>query len=122
MVVAVIGASANRNKFGNKAVRAHMHRGFDVYPVNLTEKTIEGLATSPSILDIPVSVDRAVVYLPPEITFDILEEIAKKGVKEVYFNPGSSDERVVEKAKELGIKPILACSIVAIGESPASYE
>lgn len=61
--VAIIGASNDRNKFGNKAVRAFKQQGFAVYPVNLTEKQIEGLPSFKSISDIPVRPDVVSVYL-----------------------------------------------------------
>lgn len=121
MNVAVIGASTNRDKFGNKAVRAYLKQGHDVYPVNPNEDTIEGLKAYKSILDVPVDVDSILVYLPPKITLKALDDIAKKGADQLYLNPGSEDDAVVSRAKELGLDPILACSIVAIGESPASY-
>lgn len=121
MVVAVVGASKNRNKFGNKAVRAYVHHGFDVYPVNPNDETIEGLKAYRSVLDIPVEIDRVAIYLPPERTLGILDEIAKKGTKELYLNPGTEDQRVVDKATALGLEPILACSIIAIDDTPDNY-
>jgi predicted CoA-binding protein len=121
MVVAVVGASSNRDKFGNKAVRAYVQQGFDVYPVNPNDETIEGLKVYPSVLDIPVDVDRVVIYLPPKRTLNILEDIAKKGTKELYLNPGTESQEVIDKAKSLGLEPILACAILAIDDSPSNY-
>ena len=119
--VAVVGASNNREKYSNKAVRAYIDMGFDVYPVNPKEATIEGLKTYKSVLDIPVDLDRITVYLPPPVTLTVLEEIAKKGAKEVFLNPGSENEAVIEKARNLGINAILACSILDIGTTPENY-
>jgi hypothetical protein len=42
-------------------------------------------------------------------------------VKELFLNPGSESPEVMEKAQSLGLEPIAACSIIDIGESPASY-
>jgi predicted CoA-binding protein len=119
--VAIVGASNSRHKYGNRAVRAYAARGFDVYPVNDHEETIEGLAAFARVSDIPVELDRVSVYLPPEKTFEILDDIAAKGVKELFLNPGSESPEVMEKAQSLGLEPIAACSIIDIGESPASY-
>jgi hypothetical protein len=41
--IAIIGASTDRNKFGNKAVRAFRQQGYQVFPVNPKEETVEGL-------------------------------------------------------------------------------
>lgn len=121
MNVAVIGASNNHEKFGNKAVRAYLAHGHSVYPVNLRETTIEGLAAFRSILDIPVDLDATLVYVPPEVTLRLLPAILRKGPGQLYFNPGSEDDAVLAKAEELGLKPLLECAIVAIGDRPSNY-
>ncbi len=119
--VAVIGASSDRRKFGNKAVRAYAARGYEVFPVNPRRTSVEGIPAYASILDIPASIDRATAYLPPEVLLTILPDIASKGVGELYLNPGADREDVVEAARDLGLDPILACSIVEIGFSPAQF-
>jgi len=116
--VAVIGASNNPAKYGFKAVRAYVKQGWDVYPVNSHADSIEGLKVYASVQDIPVDLDRVTIYLQPETLLEVLPEIAKKGTKDLFLNPGSESEEVVAKAKELGLNPILACSIVEIGVSP----
>jgi predicted CoA-binding protein len=116
--VAVIGASNDRRKYGNKAVRAYLLNGFKVYPVNPKEETIEGLKAYKSILEIPEEVDRATLYVTPNVGLKVIEEIAEKGVKELYFNPGSESDELVAKARKLGLNPILACSILAVGLDP----
>ncbi len=113
--VAVIGASDDHTKYGNKAVKAYLYRGYKVYPVNPKEETIEGLKAYRSILDIQAEVDRATLYVPSEVGLKVIEEIAQKGVKELYVNPGAESDELVKKARKLGLNPILACSIHAIG-------
>ena len=117
-VVAVIGASSNRGKFGNRAVRAYQQQGYTVVPINPHEADIEGLKTYASVLDVPGPIDMASIYLPPEIGEQIIAEIAQKGIPEVWLNPGADSDELVARAKALGIQPIVACSIVAIGENP----
>lgn len=120
-VVAVVGASSNRAKFGNKAFRAFREKGFTVIPVNPNESEIEGTKTVPTVLDIPGEVDMVTVYVPPRIAVRILDDVAKKGVKELWLNPGAEDEAVIARAHELGLEPILACSIVGHGGDPYQY-
>ncbi len=115
--IAVIGASADRKKFGNKCVRAYAQAGWTVYPINPKEKQIEGLQCFNSILQAPKA-DVASLYLPPQLLFPILDEIAKAGVKKVYFNPGTESPQVLEKARSLGLEALVACSIRAIGADP----
>jgi uncharacterized protein len=117
-VVAVIGASSNRRKFGNRAVRAYREQGYTVVPVNPHETEIEGLKSYKSILDVPGPVDMASFYVPPEIGEQVIAEVAQKGVAEVWLNPGAESDELMTRARALSIKPIVACSIVAIGQNP----
>jgi predicted CoA-binding protein len=77
--VAVIGASNDREKFGNKAVRSYLAHGHRVFPINLHERVIEGQPVLRSVADVPVPLDATLVYVPPHVTFKLLPEIARKG-------------------------------------------
>ena len=119
--VAVIGASNAPHKYGNKAVRAYRRQGWTVYPVNPTEKTVEGLPVYATIGDVPGPVDRVSMYVPPSVGITLLEAIKStlaKGTGELFLNPGSEDDALVARATELGLDPIQACSIIDIGERP----
>lgn len=120
--VAILGASADRSKFGNKSVRAHLTQGYDVYPVNPRGGEIEGLTVYESLAEIPVErLTRISVYLPPHIGLKTLAEVLAKGCDELWLNPGSDSDEVVAKARELGLEPIIACSIIDVGVSPHQF-
>ena len=119
--VAVLGASQLRHKFGNKSVRAHQAAGWDVYPVNLGGDPVEGLPTYRKLSDVPAELDRITVYLPPIVSLEFLDDIVQKGAKEVWFNPGAADARVLRVAKEKGIHAVDGCSIVDLGLSPSQF-
>ena len=116
--VVVLGASADRSKFGNKAVRAYMQVGYTVYPVNLKETVIEGLPALKSIRDVPGRPDIVSVYLPPIAVFKALHDIAAKGCDELWLNPGTESDEVLEEAARLKLNVIQACSIVGLGMLP----
>ena len=118
--VAVIGASNDRAKFGNKAVRAFRQQGYTVYPVNPKEKEIEGLPAYQSILEVPVRPQMVSVYVPPPVLVKILPDIAAKGCDELWLNPGAESEEVLGEAERLGLKVVQACSIMGVGISPAA--
>lgn len=118
--IAIIGASANREKFGNKAVRAFQQRGWTVYPVNPKEATIEGLAVVRSVADLPAGVDEASVYLPPGAVPALLRELAGKGIRRVWLNPGTESDPALALAEELGLEAMVACSIVGVGMNPGA--
>src|SRR5580765_6530850 len=117
--VAIIGASNDRNKYGNKAVRAFLQQGYKVYPLNLKETEIEGLPVFRSIGDVPGRVDMVSVYLAPEVLLSILPEIAAKGCGELWPNPGAESDEVSAEAERLGLNVIQACSIVGVAVSPS---
>jgi predicted CoA-binding protein len=119
--VVVIGASSDRNKFGNKALRAFERQGYAVIPINPNETAVEGHKTYATVLDVPGTIDMATVYVPPDVGVAIMEQLAQKGVPEVWLNPGADGDEVVARARALGLKTIQACSILAIGESPGRY-
>jgi hypothetical protein len=117
-VIAVIGASNNRQKFGNRAVRAYHQQGYTVIPINPRETSVEGLKTYASVLDVPGPIDMASFYVPPAIGEQVIEEVAKKGIKEIWLNPGAESDALLSRARALNLQPIVACSIVAIGQNP----
>jgi uncharacterized protein len=117
--VAIIGASKDRSKYGNKAVRAFLQQGYKVYPVNVKETEIEGLRAFKSIGDVPERPDMVSVYLPPQVVLGLLREIAAKGCDELWINPGAESDEVIVEAERLGLNVIQACSIVGLGVSPS---
>ena len=117
--IAVVGASADRRKFGNKCVRAYAAVGYDVYPVNPNTAEVEGHRAYATLADVPVErLDRVSVYLRPEVCLGVLPELAKKPAGEVWFNPGADHPEVLEKARALGLNVVAACSIVDVGVNP----
>lgn len=116
--IAIIGASNDRAKFGNKAVRAFLQQGYEVFPVNPKEPSIEGLPAFKSITAVPVRPQMISVYLPPPVLLKVLPDIAKRGCDELWLNPGTESGEVLAEAGRLGLNVVQACSIVGVGVSP----
>jgi uncharacterized protein len=119
--VAVIGASSDRNKYGNKAVRVFRQQGYQVFPVNPKEDQIEGLPVFKSISEVPLRPQKISVYVPPPVLLKLLPDVAAKGCDELWLNPGAESDAVVEEAERLGLNVIQACSILAVGVAPERY-
>jgi predicted CoA-binding protein len=120
--VAILGASADRSKFGNKSVRAHRAAGYEVYPVNPKAGEVEGLTAYARLADVPLEhLDRVSVYVPPAALLSLLDEIAAKGCNELWLNPGTESYEVLEKARQLGLNAITGCSIIDVGYSPGDF-
>ena len=118
--IAIIGASNNRSKYGNKAVRAFRLQGYEVFPINPKEAEIEGLPAYPSIGVVPVRPQLVSVYVPPAVLLGLLAEIARRGCDELWLNPGTESDEVLAEVRRLGLNVIQACSIVGLGISPAA--
>lgn len=119
--VAVVGASRDRTKFGNKAVRAAVASGFVVYPVHPGELEIEGLKCYASVGEILAPLDKVLVYLPPDKLLPILAGIARKGCGEIWLNPGTDTPEVAAEAERLGLNVVRACGILGMGHHPMDY-
>ena len=117
-VIAIIGASNDRRKFGNKALRAFRQQGYTVVPVNPHEKAVEGERAYRSVLDYPGTIDEASLYVHPEVGLTVLADLAEKKIPAVWLNPGADSPEVIRRAEALGVRPIVACSILSVGEDP----
>jgi predicted CoA-binding protein len=120
-VIAVIGASTDRRKFGNKALRAYRAQGYTVVPINPHEASVEGERAYPSVRDVPGVIDEATLYVPPAVGVRVLDDIAARGIGTVWINPGADAPEVVARARALGLNAIVACSIMAVGEVPSAF-
>ncbi|MBA4148198.1 MAG: CoA-binding protein [Verrucomicrobia bacterium] len=117
--VAVIGASNDRSKYGNKAVRAFQRAGYKVFPVHPAQTEVEQLPCYKNVRDLPEKPALVSVYVGPERLLQILPDIAACGCDELWLNPGTVSQEVLDKAKELGLKSVQLCSIIAVGSSPS---
>lgn len=120
--VAIVGASRDRAKYGNKAVRAHRQIGDRVYPIHPKEKEIEGLPVFASLRAIPGPIDRVLLYVPAGIGLALLDEIAERRPVELFLSPGSESPELIRRARELGLEPVEVCPIRAIGIDPATLD
>ena len=120
-IVAVIGASNDRRKFGNRALRAFRQQGYTVIPINPHETEVEGLRAYGSVLDVPGPIDMATVYVQPGTAKALLDEFERKRIPEIWLNPGADDDDVLAEARRRRLNVIAACSIIGAGKSPGDY-
>ena len=119
--VAVIGASNDRHKFGNKAVRAFQDAGYTVIPINTHEREIEGIPAYASVLDVPGSIEMVTVYVQPDVALRLLDEFERKQIAEIWINPGAESDELLIEARRRQLNVIAACSIIGIGRSPSQF-
>ncbi len=116
---AVVGASRNRQKYGNKVLRCYRQHDLMAYPVNPGESEIEGLTCYPSLSALPVPVDRASIITPPPITERVVEEAAEAGIGHLWMQPGAESAEAVTRVEALGLSVIAGgpCILVTLGYS-----
>ena len=85
--VAVIGASANPKKLGYSVLENLVTGGYakkgTVYPINPSTGSILGLQAYQSVLDVPGSIDLAVIVIPYPYVPDALRVCGEKGIPAV---------------------------------------
>lgn len=114
---AVIGASSNRSKYGNKVVRCYLQNHKKVYPVNPHEQMIEHLQVIHSIADLPDDVTSISIITPPSITERIVTEAIEKGITNIWMQPGAESDRAIKNCLDHHINLIAQgpCILVALG-------
>jgi uncharacterized protein len=113
----VVGASPRRHKYGNKVLRCYQQNGRRAIPVNPREQEIEGAACVASVLDLPDDVKSISVITPPAVTERIVQHAIRKGIENVWMQPGAESEASVEACRAAGINVIAdgSCVLVVLG-------
>lgn len=114
---AVVGASGDRSKYGNKVLRCYKQKGRAVFPVHPREAMIEGLKCYPNLAALPEPVDGISIITPPQVTERIVEEAAAAGIGRLWMQPGAESAAALARARELGLKVIAGgpCLLVVLG-------
>ena len=116
-VFAVVGASKDREKYGNKVLRSYLQADRVAHPVHPREAQIEGRACFASLSDIPGEVDGVSIITPPAISAAVTREALSLGIKRLWFQPGAEHEEAIEEARAAGAMVIAngPCVLVALG-------
>lgn len=114
---AVVGASTNRDKYGNKVLRCYLQHGKEVYPINPRADQIEGVRCFPALDKTPKLPGAISVITPPKITEQVVEEAAKLGIDWIWMQPGAESPEAIAKAEGLGLRVIAGgpCVLVVLG-------
>ena len=114
---AVVGASHDRSKYGNKVLQAYQQQQRPVFPVNPKVEQVEGLQAYPNLASLPEVVHGISVITPPKVTEAIVEEAGELGIQNIWMQPGAESEAAVERAQELRMNVIAGgpCALVVMG-------
>ncbi len=110
---AVVGASNNREKFGNKIYRDLKDAGYEVYAVNPKEDHIEGDPCFKSVKDLPMTPEVVNVVVPPQAAMQVVQDCLEKGVTRIWFQPGAEEDEAIREAEKAGMTVVAnACIMI----------
>lgn len=114
---AVIGASSNRNKYGNKVLRCYIQHQMKVYPVHPSEDEVEGLTVFSSVMELPNEVKSISIITPPQITEEVVNEAIKRGIQNIWMQPGAESQQAIQNCIDHQINVIAKgpCILVVLG-------
>jgi predicted CoA-binding protein len=113
----VVGASADRSKYGNRVLQCYLQNGRKVVPVNPKEQEIEGIPCVASVAELPAEVQSISVITPPTVTEQVVRAAAAKGIKNVWMQPGAESSEAVDYCRQHNINVIAdgSCILVVLG-------
>lgn len=113
----VVGASTNREKYGNKCLRCYLQNGRRAVPVNPKEARVEGVSAVASVRDLPADVEALSIITPPPVTEQVVEDAIAHGIKHLWMQPGAESPKAIARAEAAGLNVIGdgSCLLVILG-------
>ena len=113
---AVVGASQDREKYGNKVLRVYKQNKIDAVPVNPTADEVENLPAYPDLPSVPGNVDGVSIITPPRVTEQVVKQAIALGIKNIWMQPGAESDAAIDLAKHAGVNVIAGgpCILVAL--------
>jgi len=113
----VVGASPDRNKYGNRVLRCYLQNGKKAIPVNPRAKEIEGIAVVPSVAELPDDVTSISIITLPAVTEQVVDAAIRRGIENIWMQPGAQSAQAVEICERHGINVIAdgTCILVVLG-------
>jgi predicted CoA-binding protein len=112
-VWAIVGASRDRSKFGNRVYRSLSNSGYTVYAVNPKGGELEGSEVYPTLADLPQSPEVVDLVVPPAVTEQIVKEAHQLGLSRIWMQPGAESQAAIAYCQEQGMQVVYhACAMV----------
>src|SRR5690348_7418164 len=113
---AVVGASQDRSKYGNKVLRVYQQNDLEAIPINPTATEVEGLAAYPNLAAVPGQIDALSIITPPSVTERVADEAIARGVQHIWMQPGAESDAAIHWAEAAGINVIAGgpCILVSL--------
>ena len=111
----VLGATNNPSRYAYLAINSLKRYGHEIVPVGIKTGEVQGLEIldlrqKPSISD----VDTITLYIGPQNQVEWYDYIISLKPKRIIFNPGTENMELIKRAKDAGIEPVMACTLVML--------
>ena len=93
-LIALVGASNDPTKYGNKILLDLVKKGYNVAPVNTKEDTIAGIKSYKNVLDLKESPSIINFVVPPSIGFQVTKELVENKFDNFWYQPGAESEKI----------------------------
>jgi predicted CoA-binding protein len=112
----VAGASADRQKYGNKVLRCYLQHGYQAIPIHPSLKEVEGQTAYPDLASAP-QIESLSLITPPSVTERLVEQAIEAGVKHLWMQPGAESAAAIARARAAGLTVIAGgpCLLVMLG-------
>jgi len=111
--IALIGASNDKQKFGNQIYLDLRAKGYDILPINPKEKFIEGDKAYAALNEMDDVPDIVNFVVPPNIAMKVAKEAVDLGIEYLWFQPGSESQELENWLKNTkGIKYLINSCIM----------
>ena len=113
---AVVGASQDRTKYGNKVLRVYQQNHMEAVPVNPKADEVEGAKAYPNLASIPGETHGFSIITPPPVTERVVSEAIEKGIKHIWMQPGAESDAAISAAEAAGLNVIAGgpCVLVSL--------
>ena len=111
---AVVGANERPDKYGNMIYKKLKSRGYTVYPVSPNYETIDGDICYRDLSSLPQLPEVIDMVVSPKIGKTVVEEAARLGIKNIWLQPGTYDDELLDMIEKNGLTGVKACILVAL--------
>jgi len=102
-IIAVVGVSANHDKWSWKIYNGLKSAEFKVYPVNPKYDLIENDICYAKLQTLPKMPDVVITVVPPKVTEQIVKQCKNLKIDKVWMQPGSESEKAINFCKRNNI-------------------
>jgi predicted CoA-binding protein len=112
--VAILGASPKPDRYAFKALRMLHEHGYSVVPINPTLDQVLDDKCYPNLSAAPGPIDTVTIYLNPNRSTPLIDEIIRVKPRRIIINPGAENSALADQAEKAGIEVVEACTLVLL--------